>query len=74
MFHVLDLFCGAGGLSLGFMQAGGYIIEAAAEKNPNAQATYLHNHPNVRMYDDVTGIDYNDEFFEGIDFVIGGTP
>lgn len=74
MFHVLDLFCGAGGLSLGFMQAEGYIIEAAAEKNPNAQATYLHNHPNVRMYDDVTRIDYNDEFFKGIDFVIGGPP
>ena len=31
MFHVLDLFCGAGGLSLGFMQTGRYVIDVAAE-------------------------------------------
>ena len=59
MFHVLDLFCGAGGLSLGFMQTGRYVIDVAAEINPSAQETYLHNHENVIMYDDVSAIDYN---------------
>ena len=74
MFHVLDLFCGAGGLSLGFIQTGRYQIVAAAEINPNARRTYLRNHENVIMFDDVTNIDYGEELFRGVDVVIGGPP
>lgn len=39
---VVDLFCGAGGFSLGFMQAGFHVV-AAADNNVNAALTYMHN-------------------------------
>jgi len=38
----LDLFCGAGGFSLG-VEAAGIDVVAAAEMDPAATATYLHN-------------------------------
>ena len=39
-YNVVDLFAGAGGLSLGFLQTGRVRIVAAAENNPNARKTY----------------------------------
>ena len=38
-YKVVDLFAGAGGLSLGFMQTGKFEIVAAAENNPGARKT-----------------------------------
>ena len=38
-YKVVDLFAGAGGLSLGFMQTGKFKIVAAAENNPGARKT-----------------------------------
>lgn len=38
----IDLFCGAGGFSLGFMQAG-FQVALAADNNVNAATTYMHN-------------------------------
>lgn len=40
MYRVIDLFAGAGGLSLGFRQTGKFEIAAAYEINTNAQNTY----------------------------------
>ena len=40
IYKVIDLFAGAGGLSLGFKQTGKVEIVAAAENNPNARKTY----------------------------------
>ena len=40
MYSVIDLFAGAGGLSLGFKQSGKFAIKAAFENNPDAQKTY----------------------------------
>ena len=37
IYNVIDLFAGAGGLSLGFKQTGHVNIVAAAENNPNAR-------------------------------------
>ena len=45
MYKTLDLFAGAGGLSLGFKQTGQFELVAAAEINPNARATYKANIP-----------------------------
>lgn len=75
-YKVVDLFAGAGGLSLGFVQTKQFSIVAAAENNPNARKTYKHNHRDARLYSDVRAIDYNEirEAFGEIDVVIGGPP
>ena len=52
-YSVVDLFAGAGGLSLGFMQTNKYDIKVAFENNPDMQATYRENHPNVEVLGDV---------------------
>ena len=72
----IDLFAGAGGLSLGFLQTGKFDIKVAFEKNPAMQLTYKHNHPNTTVFSDVCEADYKQiikEFGE-IDVVIGGPP
>ncbi len=78
VYSVVDLFAGAGGLSLGFMQTGKFEIKAAFENNPNMQKTYHHNHPNVDLRGDICGEDADyDEIKEkhgNIDIVIGGPP
>lgn len=44
---VVDLFCGAGGLSEGFRQAG-FVIAAGSDNDPDAMATYAANFPGAR--------------------------
>ena len=58
MYSVVDLFAGAGGLSLGFMQTGMFDIKAAFENSPYMQDTYKLNHPGVDVMDDVCDADY----------------
>lgn len=43
---IVDLFCGAGGMSLGFSQAG-YRIVFANDIEPSCIETYTYNHPEV---------------------------
>lgn len=75
-YSVVDLFAGAGGLSLGFVQTGKYEIKVAFEREPHMQATYHRNHPNVELQGDVCGADYADiqRRHGAIDIVIGGPP
>ena len=75
-FSVVDLFAGAGGLSLGFMQTNKYDIKVAFENNPDMQATYKKNHPKVEVLGDVCKADYNyiQKKYGTIDVVIGGPP
>lgn len=75
-YSVVDLFAGAGGLSLGFTQTGKYEIKVAFEKEPHMQATYRRNHPTVELQGDVCGADYEDiqRRYGAIDVVIGGPP
>lgn len=75
-YSVVDLFAGAGGLSLGFVQTGKYEIKVAFEREPHMQATYHRNHPNVDLQGDVCGADYADiqRRHGAIDVVIGGPP
>ena len=49
MYTVVDLFAGAGGLSLGFMQTQKYDIKVAFENSPYMQDTYRRNHPGVEV-------------------------
>lgn len=46
-FSAVDLFCGAGGLSEGFRQAG-FTILAGSDNDPDAMATYAANFPEAR--------------------------
>lgn len=80
MFKTIDLFAGAGGLSLGFKMTGQFELVAAAEKNENAKATYKKNlvkdNDNFTFIDNVIGYDFSqlNEDVGGIDIVIGGPP
>ena len=40
-YSVIDLFAGAGGLSLGFMQTNAFDVKVAVETNPCARETYI---------------------------------
>lgn len=76
IYKVIDLFAGAGGLSLGFKQTGKVEIVATAENNPNARKTYLRNFSIDRLYSDVRLIDFNEltDSVGSVDVVIGGPP
>lgn len=75
-YSVVDLFAGAGGLSLGFLQTGRYTVEAFVENNRFARETYVKNHPNTDVYENVIGLDYSRLLKKSkkIDVVIGGPP
>ena len=75
-YSVIDLFAGAGGLSLGFIQTKKFNIKVAFENSRDMQATYNKNHPHVDVRGDVCKADYEKirkEYGE-IDVVIGGPP
>lgn len=75
-YTVVDLFSGAGGLSLGFLQTQKFDIKVAFENNPNMQETYRRNHPNVDVRGDVCAANYGEiqKQYGTIDVVIGGPP
>ena len=76
MYRVIDLFAGAGGLSLGFRQTGKFEIAAASEINTNAQNTYKKNHKDTLVYPDVCSANFRNlkKKLGKIDVVIGGPP
>lgn len=73
---MIDLFAGAGGLSLGFRQTGRFDIKAFVEKNRHAADTYKKNFRGVDWYEDIQDVDFKalNEKYGGIDVVIGGPP
>jgi DNA (cytosine-5)-methyltransferase 1 len=72
MPSVLDLFAGAGGLSLGLAAAGLEVV-AAAEWDADARASYAGLHPGARLLPgDLAGADFG--AFRGVDVVAGGPP
>lgn len=75
-YKVIDLFAGAGGLSLGFLQTQKYDIKVAFENSPFMQETYRLNHPGVEVLGDVCSADYEalPKKYGQIDVVIGGPP
>lgn len=48
---VVDLYCGAGGVTTGLKAAGWHIL-AACDNDPIASATYRNNHPEVTFIED----------------------
>ena len=74
-YSLLDLFCGAGGLSLGFEKAG-FTVKKAIDFDKWAIETYNFNREEkVGVVKDVTSVDQ--DFIESlghIDGIIGGPP
>ena len=77
---MIDLFCGAGGLSLGFTQEG-FVTSLANDIQDCCVDTYAHNHPetprNHIVLGDIKDVVKNlDELLAGrdVDIVVGGPP
>ena len=77
--NVLDLFCGAGGLSYGFEKAG-FKILVGIDNDAKALETFELNHEGARsICGDITQITYKNDIKpllngEKIDVIIGGPP
>jgi DNA (cytosine-5)-methyltransferase 1 len=72
MATAIDLFSGAGGLSLG-LHAAGISTVFAVEIMPDAAATYRSLFPNAGLHQaDVRSVDFRT--FKGVDLVAGGPP
>ncbi len=73
----IDLFSGAGGMSLG-AELAGVDVRYAVEANPVACATYHHNHPNTelipRRIEEVTAKDFKGIRLKRKDLVVFGGP
>ncbi len=79
-FKMIDLFCGAGGLSLGFTQEG-FVTELANDIEPCCIETYAFNHPetsrkNIVLGDINTLVENINDYIgaKSIDIVVGGPP
>ena len=77
---MIDLFCGAGGLSLGFTQEG-FITSLANDIQDCCVDTYAHNHPETPRDHIVLGdindvVDNLEALLAGrkVDIVVGGPP
>ncbi len=75
MLKIIDLFCGAGGLSYGFFNNPSFQIVYANDIDSNMTDSYSANHPSVRTVccniSEITGDSIG---VGGIDMVIGGPP
>lgn len=78
-FNVLDLFCGAGGLSYGF-ECAGYDILVGIDNDSKALETFELNHKGAKsICGDITKITYKNDIKpligdKKIDVIIGGPP
>lgn len=73
-FIGVDLFAGAGGMSLGAQMAGIDVV-LAIENDSHAAATYAHNHPNTSLIvDDIRNIKSIDFFAENKTKILFGGP
>lgn len=71
-FHSIDLFCGAGGLSLG-LEAGGFQSVLGVDANVDAASTYRAAFPKAWIKaQSIDQIDFKQ--WRGIDLVAGGPP
>lgn len=73
-YKAISLFTGAGGMDLGFQNAGIQVV-FANEIVKDAADTYKNNHPDtVLAVDDITNILEDFQQYRGVDFVFGGPP
>ena len=75
--RVLDLFCGAGGLTFGLKLTNRFTAVAGLDLLPDRMATFRANHPHaVGLVGDIREFSINKltAVAEGIDVVVGGPP
>lgn len=75
--RVLDLFCGAGGISFGLELTGQYTVVAGLDLLPDRIASFCANHPHATgIVGDIQGISENrlTEISSGVDMIVGGPP
>lgn len=80
-YNVLDLFCGCGGLSMGFIDAG-FSVKLGIDFDDKALESFAHNHEDaVAMKLDLFNLDNVDkikQFFDekgfALDVLVGGPP
>jgi DNA (cytosine-5)-methyltransferase 1 len=76
---IIDLFCGAGGFSWGFVREG-YQIDLANDIEPGTVETYRYNHPSLESDRVLNGdikeiVNHIDDYIHSdIDVIIGGPP
>jgi DNA (cytosine-5)-methyltransferase 1 len=76
---VLDIFCGAGGMSLGFKNAGCKIL-SGIDQNPHAMKTHHHNFPETKVKlpaQDIRDIKELEQLGlrpNEVDIIVGGPP
>ncbi len=75
---ILDLFCGCGGLSKGFLDAG-YHVEIGIDNDEKSLKTFSHNHPTARTFTEDLGTLDVKKFIKSnidtkIDLIVGGPP
>ena len=72
--QAISLFSGAGGMDVGFENAGVSVL-LANEIVSDASETYRANHPHTRIInDDINNIINTLDKYYGIDLVFGGPP
>ena len=76
---IIDLFCGAGGFSWGFVKEG-YQIDLANDIEPSTIETYKYNHPSLESDRVLNGdikeiVNHIEDYIKtDIDVIIGGPP
>ncbi|WP_330182748.1 DNA cytosine methyltransferase [Nocardia sp. NBC_01503] len=71
--RTIDIFAGAGGLSLGLIEAG-FDVRNAIEWDRDSAATYRQSHPKTKMQEcDIAQVDFG-QYKGEIDVVAGGPP
>jgi DNA (cytosine-5)-methyltransferase 1 len=76
---IIDLFCGAGGFSWGFIREG-YQIDLANDIEPATVETYKYNHPSLESNRVLNGdikeiVNHIEDYIKtDIDVIIGGPP
>lgn len=78
MYKVLDLFCGAGGLSFGFEESKEFYIILANDIMPDAISTYQKNYPNTNTLccdiNELSKSILQQYYSDSVDLILGGPP
>lgn len=75
IYRAIDLFCGCGGISVGFADSGRVKMIGAIDFDQAACNTYQLNFPDTHVIcGDINQISVESTGFKDIDFIVGGPP